>query len=102
LAQPVDRLPAFVSIDEPELGLHPAAVTILASLIRSVSAHCQILLATQSPALLDLFDPSEVLVADRTAGESRITRLDAEQLKDWLADYTLSELFDKNLLGGRP
>jgi predicted ATPase len=102
LAQPVERLPAFVSIDEPELGLHPAALAVLASLVRSVSARCQVLLATQSPALLDLFEPSEVMVAERAGGESQLKRLDVAGLREWLEDSTLSQLYDKNLLGGRP
>ncbi|NMO15604.1 AAA family ATPase [Pyxidicoccus fallax] len=102
LGQPVDSLPAFLSIDEPELGLHPAALTILASLVRSASAHAQILLATQSPALLDLFEPQEVVVTERVQGATTFRRLDAEQLAGWMEDYSLSELYDKNVLGGRP
>jgi predicted ATPase len=102
LAQPAERLPAFVSIDEPELGLHPAGLALLASLMRSVSDRCQVLLATQSPALLDLFAPGEVVVADRRGGETTLRRLDPTALASWLEDYTLSELFDKNILGGRP
>ncbi|QAT82712.1 DNA replication and repair protein RecF [Corallococcus coralloides] len=102
LGQPVDSLPAFLSIDEPELGLHPAALGILASLVRSTSTHAQILLATQSPALLDLFEPQEVVVTERAQGATTFRRLDPERLKGWLEDYSLSELYDKNVLGGRP
>ena len=102
LAQPVSRLPAFVSIDEPELGLHPAAISLLASLVRSVAPRCQVLLATQSPALLDHFDASEVVVTELHDGATQFRRLDTEQLEGWLQDYSLSELFDKNVLGGRP
>ena len=102
LGQPVESLPAFLSIDEPELGLHPAALGILASLVRSTSTHAQILLATQSPALLDLFDPQDVVVAERAQGATTFRRLDPDQLAGWLEDYSLSELYDKNVLGGRP
>lgn len=102
LAQPSDRLPAFISIDEPELGLHPAALVLLAELVRSVSQRSQVLLATQSPALLDLFDPEDVVVAERVDGASRLRRLDPAELSNWLEDYTLSQLYDKNLIGGRP
>ncbi|NOK08824.1 AAA family ATPase [Corallococcus exercitus] len=102
LGQPVESLPAFLSIDEPELGLHPAALGILASLVRSTSTHAQILLATQSPALLDLFEPQEVVVTERAQGATTFRRLDPERLKGWLEDYSLSELYDKNVLGGRP
>ncbi len=102
LAQPAKSLPAFISIDEPELGLHPAALAVLAGLIRSVSHRCQILLATQSPALLDLFDPEDVVVTERTEGRTRLHRLETEKLSTWLEDYSLSELYDKNVIGGRP
>lgn len=102
LSQPVSRLPAFVTIDEPELGLHPAAITLLIGLVRSVAPHCQIVLATQSPALLDHFMADEVVVAERHDGATSFRQLDAEKLKAWLEDYSLSELFDKNILGGRP
>ncbi len=102
LTQPGDRLPTFISIDEPELGLHPSALTLLVGLIRSLAPRCQILLATQSPSLLDHFDPEEVIVADRVDGATRFTRLDPGTLSGWLEDYSMSELFDKNLLGGRP
>ncbi|MBN8229076.1 AAA family ATPase [Corallococcus macrosporus] len=102
LGQPVESLPAFLSIDEPELGLHPAALGILASLVRSTSTHAQILLATQSPALLDLFEPQEVVVTERAQGATTFRRLDPERLKGWLEDYSLSELYEKNVLGGRP
>jgi predicted ATPase len=102
LAQPASRLPLFISIDEPELGLHPAAMELLAGLVRSASHHCQILLATQSPALLDLFEPQEVVVVERSSGESVFRRLDPAALQTWLERYALSDLWYKNLLGGKP
>lgn len=102
LTQPSAQLPAFISIDEPELGLHPAALAIFVEIVRSISSRCQVLLATQSPALLDYFAPEEVLVAERIESATQIRRLDPEALSGWLEDYALSELFDKNVLGGRP
>jgi predicted ATPase len=102
LAQPAERLPAFISIDEPELGLHPAAIAVLASLMRSVSSRCQVLLATQSPALLDFFEPEEVVVVERSQGATTFQRLDPQALEKWREDYTLSQLYDMNVLGGRP
>lgn len=102
LAQPEKTLPKFIAIDEPELGLHPAAIGILASLLRSVSTRAQILLATQSPALLDEFAPEEVAVIETRAGESTIRRLEPDALAAWLDDYSLAQLYDKNILGGRP
>lgn len=102
LAQPTARLPHFISIDEPELGLHPAAITILADLARSVSQHCQVLFATQSTAWLDHFEPSEVVVAERRQGATVLQRPDDAALRRWLEDYSLSEVFDKGIIGGRP
>lgn len=102
LAQPASSLPAFLCIDEPELGLHPAAINLLVELIRSVSDRCQVMLATQSPALLDHFAPEEVVVVEQHDGETSLRRLDPAALEGWLEDYRLSELYDKNVLGGRP
>jgi predicted ATPase len=100
LTQPA--LPAFICIDEPELGLHPAALNILVGLIRSVSNRCQVVLATQSPAFLDHFSAEEVVVAERVDGATQLRRLEADKLASWLEDYSLSELYEKNVLGGRP
>lgn len=102
LAQPTGRLPGFISIDEPELGLHPSGLGLLASLVKSVAPRCQVLLATQSPALLDAFDAASVVVTEREDGASMFRRLDAQNLASWLDDYSLSELYEKNVLGGRP
>ena len=102
LAQPLASLPAFIGIDDPELGLHPAAVNLLAGMVHSVSASSQVLLATQSSALLDEFAADEVVVAERDAGATVLRRLDAQRLAGWLGDYSLSELYDKNVLGGQP
>ncbi len=102
LAQPVERLPLFMSIDEPELGLHPAAIALLAGLARSVSRHTQVLFATQSATFLDHFEPEEVVVVERTEGCTALRRLEPDALRDWLADYTLSEIYNKGVIGGRP
>ncbi|MCB9520291.1 MAG: AAA family ATPase [Myxococcales bacterium] len=102
LAQPTAQLPKFMSIDEPELGLHPAAIRLLAELARSVSRHTQVLFATQSTAFLDHFEPGEVVVVDRESGASTLTRPDAGELAAWVEDYSLSEVFDKGVIGGRP
>lgn len=102
LAQPASRLPRFLSIDEPELGLHPAAISLVAELARSISHRTQVLFATQSTAFLDHFAPEEVIVAERVEGATTLRRLDPAALDDWLKDYSLSEVFDKGVIGGRP
>lgn len=102
LGQPEDSLPLVSCIDEPELGLHPAAIGILCGLIESVCVRRQVILASQSPVILDLVDPDWVIVAERHDGATRFHRLDTNDLDAWLEDYSLSELYDKNLLGGLP
>lgn len=102
LLQPKDELPAIIIVDEPELGLHPRAISILAGLFLGASTDTQVIVATQSPVLLDHFEPEQVIVAEREGAESVFRRLDRERLDAWLEEYTLSELWDKNVLGGRP
>lgn len=104
LLQPEEFLPSVILLDEPELGLHPAAITLLASLIRQASTKTQIILATQSPLLLDHFLPEDVLVADRVNGSTHFTKCakDKKRLTAWLEDYSLGQLWEKNEIGGRP
>ena len=102
LGQPSQRRPRFIAIDEPELGLHPAALHLVCELVKSVARTSQVLLATQSPALLDHFEPSEVMVVEAHEEGSTFRRLDADALSSWLDEYSLSDLFEKNVLGGRP
>ena len=102
LLQPSDLRPSIILLDEPELGLHPYAITLLASLIRQASEDTQIILATQSSLFLDNFEPHEVLVAERDHRGTEFTRLDGTRLEAWLEDYSLGQLWEKNILGGRP
>jgi predicted ATPase len=102
LAQPTETLPRVISMDEPELGLHPAAIRLLAELARSVSRHAQVMFATQSTEFLDHFEPDEVVVVEREGGHSVLKRLDTDELAGWLEDYSLAEVFDKGVIGGRP
>ncbi|MGW1785752.1 AAA family ATPase [Streptomyces sp. NPDC002143] len=94
--------PALLVLDEPELGLHPFAITVLAELFRSASTHSQILAATQSVTLVDQFGLDELVVAERVNGSTRLHRPDPEALAAWLDSYSLGDLWLKNLLGGRP
>ncbi len=94
--------PKFIIIDEPELGLHPEAIEILAELIKLASANSQLLISTQSVQLVNCFTPGDILIAEKEHGETKITRPDTEELKDWLKDYTLGEIWRKNIMGGNP
>ena len=102
LLQPSERMPSVIIIDEPELGLHPHAIETLLSVMRSVSQEHQIIFATQSTALIDRLEPEEVIVAERHEFETTFKRLDSVALGEWLEDYSLGELWDKNVIGGRP
>ena len=100
--QPSGYRPSVILVDEPELGLHPYAIEMLASLIRQASVDTQVIVSTQSSLLLDHFEPDDVLVANRVAGGTQITRLDAAPLAAWLEDYSLGQLWEKNEFRGRP
>ena len=102
LLQPDEMLPSVILLDEPELGLHPYAVTMFCSLVRAASVRVQVIAATQSPLILDHFEPAHVLVAERRNGASTFTRLEAGGLETWLNDFSLGQLWEKNELGGRP
>lgn len=102
LMQPEELQPETILIDEPELGLHPFAIHLLASMLRSTSTKRQLIVSTQSTELLNEFDPKDVVVADRTANGTHLHRLDSVALASWLEEYSLSDLWQKNILGGRP
>jgi predicted ATPase len=100
--QPAMLRPSVILVDEPELGLHPYALTMLASLVRQASTQTQIIISTQSALLLDHFNPEEVLVADRNENGTEFRRLVAQELEAWLDEYGLGQLWEKAEFGGRP
>jgi predicted ATPase len=96
------ELPELVVLDEPELGLHPFAIVQLADLLRQAASRSQVLFATQSVTLLGQFELADLIVAERQGGASVFRRPDPALLTEWLTDYSLGELWEKNLLGGGP
>ncbi|HOO33801.1 MAG TPA: AAA family ATPase [Thermotogota bacterium] len=102
LLQPEDLQPDTIFIDEPELGLHPYAITLLGSLIRKVSKKKQVVISTQSVELLNEFDVEDIIVVDRENEQTTFKRLDYKNLETWLEDYSLGEIWKKNIIGGRP
>jgi predicted ATPase len=94
--------PSAIIIDEPELGLHPYAIDILAELMQATSKRTQLIVSTQSPALVDCFDPRDIVVVNREKGASTFRRLDEKKLSAWLEDYSLGDLWRKNIVTAGP
>ena len=94
--------PSAIIIDEPELGLHPYAIEILAELIEATARKTQLIVSTQSPALLDYFEPKDIIIVNRKKGASVFERLNKEDLSTWLKDYSLGDLWRKNIIAGGP
>lgn len=100
LLQPVP--PATILIDEPELGLHPYAIVMLASMLRSASTRMQVIVSTQSVPLVNQFSADDLLIMERNGAETETKRLSSETLAQWIDDFGLGDLWEKNLLGGQP
>ena len=94
--------PKTIVIDEPELGLHPAAIEKLAALVRVASHKAQVIIATQSTSFVSCFEPEDIVVVERKEGSTAFVRPDKERLASWLEEYSLGELWEKNLIGGKP
>jgi predicted ATPase len=92
--------PSTIVIDEPELGLHPEAIRILGELITDAAKRTQIVVATQSPLLIDQFAIEDILVVNRKEGQSTFERLQAEDFSVWLEEYSIGELWTKNVIQG--
>lgn len=103
LLLPSDRLPGLIVVDEPELGLHPYALDVVASLFRAASQRTQVLVSTQSTGFLDHFEPEHVIVTERNDEDAtEFSRQDAQELAGWLEEYSLGEVWEKNVIGGGP
>lgn len=94
--------PSTIIIDEPELGLHPYAIDLLAALLRSASTRMQVIVSTQSVSLVNKFSIDDLIIVEREQGATVFNRLDEQAFQDWLKDYSVGELWEKNILGGRP
>jgi predicted ATPase len=100
--QPSHIRPKTIILDEPELGLHPFALEVLADTIKSVSKHNQVICSTQSIAFSNHFEPEDFIVVDQSEGVSSFSRPNRAELEIWLEDYKMGDLWSKNLIGGRP
>lgn len=92
--------PAAIIIDEPELGLHPEAIRLLGELLKDAAKRTQLIIATQSPLLLDQFEIEDIVVANRKDGQSVFERLDREGFDVWLEEYSVGELWARNIIRG--
>jgi predicted ATPase len=100
--QPEWSRPSTIVLDEPELGLHPAALNVLADIIKSISKTNQVICSTQSVAFANQFEPEDFIVVDQKNGVSMFSRPDSKALEHWLEDYGMGDIWTKNLIGGRP
>ncbi|TAE40470.1 MAG: DUF2813 domain-containing protein [Runella slithyformis] len=100
--QPTDLIPSVIVLDEPELGLHPSAIAYLAGMMKTASQHSQIIVATQSQRLVDEFEVDNIVVVEKHGNSTEFKRKTEADLGNWLEDYSLSELWEKNVLGGQP
>jgi predicted ATPase len=94
--------PSTIIIDEPELGLHPFAISKLGAMISVASTKSQVIVSTQSVNLVNEFNAEDIIVVERKDEQTVFTRQSEEGLENWLQDYSLGELWEKNVLGGRP
>lgn len=102
--QPPEQRPGVIIVDEPELGLHPDAISSLAGMVKAVAPASQVILATQSPSLVDEFSADQVMIIERDEKRPRsvFRNLNERDLGEWLEEYSLGELWEKNVLGGQP
>jgi predicted ATPase len=94
--------PTMVLMDEPELGLDPVALGILAAMVRDVSASRQVVLATQSPTLLDHVDPADLIVAEHRDGATTVHRPEQAALRSSIEERSLGQWWIQHLLDGAP
>ena len=102
LLQPDELMPATILFDEPERGLHPYAIELLASLMHQAAVKHQLIVSTQSVELLNQFSPEQVIVVDRENDQSTFKHLDPKALSVWLDEYSLGDMWKQNMFGGRP
>ncbi len=95
-------LPETIIIDEPEIGLHPAAIIKLSALVKRAAQQKQVILATQSVNLVNCFDPGNILVVDRKNQQTVFRRLEEQSLDVWLQEYNIGDIWEKNIIGGQP
>jgi len=102
LLQPYSLRPKSIVLDEPELGLHPAALEVLSEIIKVASKDNQIICSTQSVTFANQFDAEDFIVVDQNGGASSFSRVDKDELEGWLENFSMGDIWTKNIIGGRP
>ena len=100
--QPETLRPKTIILDEPELGLHPAALDELAEIVKVTSKDNQVICSTQSVTFANKFNPDDFIVVDQNEGKSEFKRVSTDELSEWLDDFSMGDIWSKNLIGGRP
>ena len=100
--QPKSLRPELIILDEPELGLHPAALEVLADIVKATAKENQVICSTQSVTFANQFSPEDFIVVDQEKGASTFKRVNEDTLKSWLEDYSMGDIWSKNIIGGRP
>ncbi len=94
--------PPLICMDEPEVGLHPDWVKLVAELLQSASSRTQVIVASHSPQLVSKLDPNEIVVVEKEQGETCVQRLSEEELEKWMQQYQIGDLWLAGHFGGRP
>ena len=94
--------PPLICIDEPELGLHPDWIELVAELMQDAATRTQVIVATHSPQIVAKLDPDQVIVTEKVEAETHLTQLKTRDLEKWLKDFSLAELWLSGEIGGRP
>ncbi len=102
LLQPEERLPKTILLDEPELGLHPAAIQLIANMFKSTALRTQLIVSSQSVTLINQLEAESIIVVEHEHEQSNFRRLSKDELSSWLEDYGLGDMWEKNVIGGRP
>lgn len=102
LLQPITLLPETILIDEPELGLHPYAICLLGEIFKQVAEDRQLIISTQSVELVNEFSPEDIVVVDQENDASVFKRFSKDELYEWLNEFSMGEIWKRNILGGRP
>ena len=89
-------------MEEPELGLHPDVVAGLAEHLRAASERMQLIVTTHSDILIDALSdtPESIVVFENDDGATRMNRLDADDLSEWLEEYRLGQLWTSGQIRG--